>query len=132
MPLTQDRDTHRSELTLVNDPVAASTRIFGGSIVMLDASGNAVPGAAATDLTPRGISQEHADNSGGSAGDIFVQSRRGVFHLENDGSVSRTDIGGQAYVVDDQTVANSDGTGTRSALGKIIDVDAAGVWVEIA
>jgi len=132
MPLTNDRDTHRSELTLVTDPVAASTRIFGGSIVMLDSSGNAVPGATATGLVPRGISQEHVDNSAGSAGEKNVRSRRGVFCLTNDGSVTRTDIGGQAYVVDDETVANSDGTGTRSALGKIIDVDAKGVWVEIA
>lgn len=132
MPLNQDRDTHRSELTLVNDPVAASTVIYGGSIVMLDAAGNAVPGATATDLTSRGIAQEFVDNSGGAAGDRDVQSRRGVFHLENDGSVTRPDIGGQAYVVDDQTVANSDGTGSRSALGKIVDLDATGVWVDIA
>lgn len=132
MPLNQDRDTHRSELTLFSDPVAASTRIFGGSIVMLDASGNAVPGATATDLTPRGIAQEFVDNSDGSAGDLVVQSRRGAFHLENDGSVTRADIGGQAYVVDDQTVANSNGTDSRSALGTIVDVDANGVWVDIA
>ncbi|WP_417656184.1 hypothetical protein [Pseudidiomarina aestuarii] len=132
MQLTQDRDTHRSELALVTDPVAASERIFAGSIVMLDASGDAVPGSTATGLTPRGVAQEHADNRNGLAGALSVRSRRGVFCFENDSSVSRADIGGQAYVVDDQTVANTDGTGTRSALGKIIDVNADGVWVEIA
>jgi hypothetical protein len=37
-----------------------------------------------------------------------------------------------AYVVDDETVANSDGTGTRSGLGQIVDLDDDGVWVTIA
>jgi hypothetical protein len=40
-------------------------------------------------------------------------------------------IGNDCYIVDDQTVAKTNGTATRSIAGKIRAVDAQGVWVEI-
>jgi hypothetical protein len=40
------------------------------------------------------------------------------------------DVGKQCYLVDDQTVAKTDGTNTRSPAGFVRDVDADGVWVE--
>ena len=40
-----------------------------------------------------------------------------------------TDIGAKCWIVDDQTVAKTNGTGTRSPAGIIEDVDANGVWV---
>ena len=33
------------------------------------------------------------------------------------------------YVVDDETVAKTNGTNTRSRAGVVVDVDAQGVWV---
>ncbi|MCY1460857.1 hypothetical protein D9M71_784510 [compost metagenome] len=45
--------------------------------------------------------------------------------------ITRADIGATAYIVDDQTVAKTDGTSTRSVAGTIRDVDSDGVWVEI-
>jgi len=129
--LTQDRDTPRRAGEDFQHPVAASVRIYAGAIVMLNATGYATPGAVATGLVPAGVAQEQVDNVNGADGDVNVAVRRGVFRFVNDGTVSRTDIGGTAYVVDDQTVANNDGTGTRSALGTIMDVDADGVWVQI-
>jgi len=106
--------------------------IHAGAIVVLDASGDAAPGSTATGLKARGVAKAPVDNTGGAAGDKHVDTRKGVFRFANDGSVARADIEGTAYIVDDQTVANSDGTGTRSALGTIKHVDAVGVWVEIA
>ena len=41
------------------------------------------------------------------------------------------DIGKTAYIVDDETVALTDGSSSRSAAGTIYDVDDLGVWVEI-
>ena len=129
--LTQDRDTPRRAGEDFQHPVATGVRIYAGAIVMLNATGYATPGAVATGLVPAGVAQEQVDNVNGADGDVNVAVRRGVFRFVNDGTVSRTDIGGTAYVVDDQTVANNDGTGTRSALGTIVDVDADGVWVQI-
>ncbi len=71
------------------------------------------------------------DNSAGSAGALTVNVRKGLFRFANDGSVARADIGGTAYVVDDQTVADNDGSSTRSVAGTIKDVDADGVWIKI-
>jgi len=132
MALTDNRSTPRRNAEDVNDPVASGQKIFQGSIVMLNAAGNAIKGATATGLTPRGVAQALVDNSAGADGDKTIAARKGCFRFANDASVARGDIGGTAYVVDDETVAKTDGTGTRSALGEIIDVDASGVWVEIA
>ncbi len=130
--LTEDRNTPRREGDVFEHPVAASTVIYAGSLVALDASRNAIPGATATGLVAAGRAEERVDNSAGIAGAKTVRVRKGVFRFANDGTVSRADIGGTAYIVDDQTVANNDGTGTRSAAGVIKDVDADGVWVRIS
>jgi hypothetical protein len=130
--LTEDRNTPRREGDEYEHPVAASTVIYAGSLVALDASRNAVPGATATGLVAAGRAEERVDNSAGTTGAKTVRVRKGVFRFANDGTVSRADIGSTAYIVDDQTVANNDGTGTRSAAGVIEDVDADGVWVRIS
>ncbi|OSC96070.1 hypothetical protein BZY60_000305 [Pseudomonas aeruginosa] len=132
--LTKDRNTVRRDGVQFSDPVAAATRIFAGSLVCLDASGNAVPGSTATTLKARGLAQEQVDNSAGAAGDLRIETRRGVFLFANSAAadeITRADIGATAYIVDDQTVAKTDGTSTRSAAGTIRDVDSYGVWVEI-
>ncbi|WP_339844308.1 hypothetical protein [uncultured Halopseudomonas sp.] len=134
MALTKDRDTHRREGVQNSDPVAAATRIFAGSLVCLNAAGFAVPGATATTLTARGRAEEQVDNRDGAAGDLKVETRRGVFRFDNSAAadeITRADILSECYIVDDQTVAKTDGTSTRSVAGIIQDVDEAGVWVEI-
>ena len=134
MALTKDRDTHRREGVQNSDPVAAATRIFAGSLVCLNASGFAVPGATATTLTARGRAEHQVDNRDGAAGDLMVETRRGVFRFDNSAAtdeITRADILSECYIVDDQTVAKTDGTSTRSVAGIIQDVDEAGVWVEI-
>ncbi|MBI1262957.1 MAG: hypothetical protein GC184_14665 [Rhizobiales bacterium] len=133
MPLTADRDTAAREGSGVSHPVKAATKIFAGALVCLDAAGWAVPGSAATTLKAVGRAEERVDNSAGANGDLTIQIKRGVFRFKNSGTdaIDRSDIGATAYVQDDETVAATDGTGTLSAAGKIIDLDAAGVWVEI-
>ena len=44
--------------------------------------------------------------------------------------IAAADIGNNCYVVDDQTVAKTNGTNSRSVAGKVHDVDAIGVWVD--
>ena len=75
---------------------------------------------------------EPADNAGGQAGDLSVRTRKGVFRFNNSAGadeITRAEIGDTCYVVDDETVAKTDDTGSRSAAGAIEDVDAIGVWV---
>ncbi|MBN4063477.1 hypothetical protein JYT79_01715 [Cardiobacterium sp. AH-315-I02] len=130
MPLTNDRNTPVRTGDTYADPVAAATKIFAGSLVCLDAAGNAVPGSVSTTLTARGRADEMVDNTG-VAGALTVNNRPGIFKFVNDGSIARADIGGSAYIVDDETVADNNGTSTRSIAGVIKDVDADGVWVQI-
>ena len=132
--LTKDRDTPMRASDIYVHPVKAATVIFAGSLVCLDAAGNAQPGAVATTLTAVGRAESHVDNSGGAAGDETVHGQRGVFRFANSSAgdlIARTEIGDDCYVVDDQTVAKTSGTNTRSVAGKVRDVDAQGVWVEI-
>ena len=132
--LTKDRNTPRRNGVQFNDPVAASTRIFAGSLLCLNAAGFAVPGSTSATLKARGIAEEQVDNRDGAAGALRIESRRGVFPFANSASadeITRADIGNTAYIVDDQTVAKTSATNTRSVAGIIRDVDEAGVWVEI-
>ncbi len=130
--LTNDRNTESRPGAMFNDPVAAGARIFTGSLVVLNAAGYLAPGNTAIGLKARGVAQEQANNVAGDDGDFFCDSFKGIYKFANDGTVARADIGGTAYIVDDQTVADNDGSGTRSAAGTIVDLDADGVWVEIS
>lgn len=131
--LTTDRNTPERSGDQFSFPVAASTTIFAGSICALNASGYAVPGATSTTLIAVGRAEEQIVNSG-SAGAVSVNVKRGVFRFGNSASadlIARANIGSDCYIVDDQTVALTSGTNTRSVAGVIVDVDDVGVWVRI-
>lgn len=129
--LTADRNTPERGVRLASHPVAAGKVIRAGSIVCLDADGNATPGATATTLKGAGRAEETIDNASGAAGAVSVTVKHGIFRWDNDGTVTRAHITGSAYAVDDQTIAPDSGTSTRSAIGIIEDIDDAGVWVRI-
>jgi hypothetical protein len=119
-----------SEPIRFTDPVKAGVKLYRGAIAVLD-GGFLAPGRTALNLVPRGIVQASVDNSTGGNGAITGETLKNrAFWVGNDGSITRTHIGAQAYIVDDQTVAATDGAGTRSALGIIHDIDPSGVLVE--
>ena len=92
-----------------------------------------VPSATATTLKAVGVSEHRADNTGGAAGAIRVRCRKGPHRFANSAAadaIALTDVGSDCYIVDDQTVAKTNGTNTRSVAGKVFDVDADGVWVD--
>ena len=45
--------------------------------------------------------------------------------------ITRAEIGDNCYIIDDETVAKTDGSSARSIAGKIVDLDSAGVWVSV-
>lgn len=131
--LTADRPTPQRQGDEESHPAKGATKIFAGSLVCLDANGWAAPGSTAVGLIARGRAERYVDNSSGANGDKSVRVRKGTFRWANSGStdtITRAEIGDPAYVVDDQTVAKTNGGGTRSLAGTIRDVDAQGVWVE--
>lgn len=133
--LAKDRNTLRRDGNQMEPPVAAATLIFGGAIVAINAAGYAVPGSTATTLKAAGVAERRADNTAGVAGAIRVRLRKGPHQFANSASADAftlAEIGTDCYIVDDQTVAKTNGSNTRSVAGKVFDVDADGVWVNFA
>ncbi|MBI1246155.1 MAG: hypothetical protein GC202_14230 [Alphaproteobacteria bacterium] len=132
--LTQDRNTKLALGDIWEYPMLAATVAYAGGIAVLDASGWAKPGVAATGLVAVGRFEEQADNSGGANGAINAKVRPGVFRFANSTStdeITQAEIGDDCYIVDDQTVAKTDGSSARSVAGKVINVDSLGVWVKV-
>lgn len=129
-----DRNTPYRNGELVPQPVAAATMIYGGHMVALNASGQAVPASATAALTVVGVSDEYADNTAGNAGDVQVIVRRHkVWSFANSSAdaVTQAMVGKACYVVDSTTVAGSSNADARPVAGTVVAVDADGVWVEI-
>jgi hypothetical protein len=133
--LTQNRPTAVKQGELYSLGVAATQKIFQGAIVCRNAAGFAVKGATATTLKALGRAESLADNSAGADGAIAVPYRSGCFKFANSAAgdlIANADVGNDCFIVDDQTVAKTNGGTTRSIAGKVDSVDAdGGVWVWI-
>lgn len=119
---------------LMSLPVAASTHIYQGSIVALNASGYLVPASADASLHIVGVAQVEADNSPGAAGAIDCSVERGAFYFANGSSTAaivEADIGRVVYAADDQTLSRINVSGTLPAIGKVLGVDGSSVIVEV-
>lgn len=113
----------------INIPAAMGETITEATMVGINADGYAVTASKAEGLTIAGCAMRFTDNASGSAGDVMVLVRRGVFVWDNDGSIEKTDILKDAYVSDEKTVTiTAEGS---SKAGKILAVDSDGVTVEI-
>lgn len=131
--LTKNRDTPRLEGEIQDYGVAAATQLFAGALACLNAAGFLVPGATATTLTAVGRCERQVDNLAGAAGDVKGHVRPGTFRYDNLAAdpVVIADIGKDCFIVDDQTVAKTNGGNTRSRAGKVVALDHLGVWVSI-
>lgn len=130
--LTQDRNTPRAQGDVWRGGVAASVVIFAGAIVMRNSSGYLTKGQTATGMIGVGRAEERV-TGGANAGDVTLNYRPGIFRFANSASadlITIADIGKPCYAVDDQTVAKTSGTNTRSIAGFVAALDAQGVWVE--
>lgn len=132
MALTSDRNTPVRGGNLFSFSVAASSVIYAGSMVALNSSGYAVAPSEITGLTLVGRAEEQVDNSSGLDGAVGILVRAGIYRWGNSAAadaITRAEIGQACYAVDGGTVAKTNGGGTRSPAGIVVDVDATGVWV---
>jgi hypothetical protein len=115
-------------------PVKAATIIYQGALVALGIDGYLVPAAAALPgSVVIGRAEKKGDNSAGASAAIELEVRQGVFRWNNGTTVdvlTVADVGRTAYVVDDNTVGRTDGSGARVPAGVVVKVDASGVFVE--
>lgn len=118
-------------LAMNDDRPLTNSTVYAGSMVVFNSSGHIAAASTATGLIPAGIATETKTNSG-SAGSVNVSIRQGVFKFENSSAgdaIAIAEIGDDCYIVDDQTVAKTNGGSTRSVAGKVIDVVSDGVFV---
>ncbi len=108
--------------------------IFEGGITVIDvATGYLRPGRASTTDVVVGVAVD-TYVGGATAGAVIASCHAGVFAFATAAAADEillNDIGKICYVVDDQTVGLTDGTGTRIPAGYIFDVDSHGVWVAL-
>ncbi len=101
-------------------PVAASTRIYQGTLVYITATGYADDDTATGVNGFAGIAIAEADNSSGSAGDINVEVwTRGDFELVGAGTYSQANVGDMIYGDDNYTINSSIGS-TSVPIGRCV------------
>ena len=130
---TTDRNTQRRYGGTRSFPAAAATLVPAGVIACLNASGLLTNGATSTTLKAVGVPRAPINNAAGAASAISGEVETGIFLFGNSAStdqITLADVGADCYIVDNQTVAKTNGSSTRSVAGKVYDVDANGVWVE--
>ena len=128
--------------------VEANTTIYLGSMVAINAAGNAVPASATTttanpqkvigraEYVINGTPGQNAANNPGAAGAIQVAVRKGVFLFSQDNSVTAAAIGSQCFALDDNSVTAADRAAGASvqqyaAAGEVVAIDSSGeVWVD--
>lgn len=129
--ISEGRNTKRRDARQVSLLVNTAAVIYAGTLVtVLTASGNAVAAGTASAGVAVGVAEETVTGDGVKR----VTVTRGCFQFANSAStdlIGAGDIGNTCYLVDNQTVAKTDNSAARKAAGKIIDVDAGGVWVEV-
>ncbi len=121
-------------------PVEAGMLCYAGAMACLNANGNAQPGSTMTGLHAIGRFEMQFDNSAGAAGGADPQTgktevpiMKGVFRFANSAggdAITEASVNELCFIVDDSTVALTNGNGTRSVAGRIFDLDAEGVWVD--
>jgi hypothetical protein len=122
----------------MNYPVKANEVLIAGCMAMVDASGRAVSAATATGAIGAGRVKTNGgldrwDATGLADGALKAEIEEGIFKFANSAAgdlIAVSEIGKKCYIVDNQTVAKTNGTSTRSPAGIVRQVDSDGVWVE--
>jgi hypothetical protein len=131
--LSRDRATPYREGLEVEYPVAASIKIYAGSLVCVNTAGYATPAADTSGYRLAGVAMEQVDNSGGSAGAKSVRVRRaGVFEFDAV-SITQDMVGTPMYASDDHTFDDAAGPTNDIKVGQLVKfVSATKGWIDIA
>ena len=131
MASTEGRNTKRRNADKAAALVNTAAVIYAGTLVTrLTANGNLVPAGTANAGVAVGVAEDTVTGDGVKT----CEYSRGCYQFKNSASgdlIAAGDIGATCYIVDNDTVAKTDNSAARKAAGKIIDVDANGVWVEV-
>ena len=131
--LAKDRATPYREGVEVEYPVAASVKIYAGSLVCANSSGFAAPAADTSGFSLAGVALEQVDNSSGANGAKNVRVRRcGVFEFDA-ASITQAMVGDPMYAVDDHTFDDAAGPTNDIKVGVLVKYGSATKgWIDIA
>lgn len=120
--LTAARNYRRGEGVVRPYKVAASTLLYGGGLVHLNAGGFAKKASDTAGEKFVGMAQENADNSAGANGDkdVLVYAD-GVIDLAFSGTATQATVGQKVYAVDDNTVALAATTTNDVLVGTVVE-----------
>ncbi len=105
MAVTANQIVKKQDGSIRSYPVAASTKIYQGTLVFLTASGYADDDTATGVNGFLGIAKEYVDNSSGSAGDLSVEVyTEGDFELVGGGTYTQANVGDIVYAEDNYTI----------------------------
>jgi hypothetical protein len=128
--LTENRSTKKLADGVRSGLLGANQIIFAGALLMRNASGHIIKGVTSPGCV--GVGRAEIAGSSTTAGVTQHPFSEGVFLFSNSAStdlITTADIGTVCYIVDDDQVAKTSGTNTRSPAGVVYAVDPTGVWV---
>lgn len=126
-----ERNTPMMNADLVMVPLAIGTTAEAGNLAGVGSDGYAYNNIEDI-VTVIGRCEETVANDTGVDGGKSVKVRRGkAFKLANSATdpVTQASFGKTCYAEDKVTVAATDATATLPAAGKVMAVDADGIWV---
>jgi hypothetical protein len=132
--LTAGKNIKTRELASVVYGVLANAVIQTGGIVTLTSAGFAQAASTGTNQRCVGYAEQGVSNAGGANGAQSVTVQKGCVLCINSSAgdaITDADVNALCYLVDDQTVAKTSGSNTRSAAGRVVSVEAQGVWVAL-
>ena len=115
---------------LFNFPQKGATTAWAGAIGVLS-GGYAAPATTALNLKCVGRFEQSVVNAGadGATSVDILQGVLGPFaNSAAADAITQTEVGTDCFLVDDQTLAKTNGGGTRSRAGVVIKVTSEGVW----
>lgn len=107
-------------------------QVYQGGTACFDSSTGLVAKAfISTTLTPIGVFTEDQNTASGGTVHVTLFKEVTAYWRANDGTVVAADVGKDCYILDDQTVAKTSNSSTRSVAGRIWAIDTVkGVLVE--
>jgi len=125
MALNTDRNTARAEGNRRVGPLLAGVLVYGGAMVMRNAAGYLTKGQTALGLVGVGVARERKTGGAGN-GDETLLYEPGCWWFKNAAAadtITIAELGEICFAVDDEQVAKTNGTNTRSPAGFVEAVD---------
>lgn len=131
MAVTANQVTRRQDGNRVGLPVAASTKLYEGTMAFINSTGYADDDTASGANEFAGIVISYVDNSGGSAGDLNCELwTTGVFELAGAGTYTQADVGKPVYATDNYTISLTSGV-YIGTVARFVSATVLGVRIEV-